>query len=151
MCCLKNIIFSFNLSFITRATFFRIAKFLPLFHQGPRHRRHHLQSPQRGRRNSFRNALEVRRFSHSQYMDIFRGFSEAIKQIIHTNYHSVHEENLELIIKQLGAEQAAAPLPREARRRTEPERIIGYRKASCGTSLPGPSDCSTSIISSPAS
>ena len=97
----EELIFSFNLTFITRATFYRIAKFLPLFIKAldidgitsyRLNRQHEL----------FQRALEVPRFSHSQYMDIFRGFSEAIKQIIHTNYHALHEENLEVIIRDLG-------------------------------------------------
>ena len=101
---LEEIIYSFNLSFITRATFFRIARFIPLFMKaleidGITSNRLELQ------KELFMKALEVPRFSHSQYMDIFRGFSEAIKQIIQTNYHSVHEETLELIIRQLGEER----------------------------------------------
>ena len=41
--------------------------------------------------------MEVRRFSYSQYLDIFRGFSEAIKQIIDGYYHQVHQDNLATI------------------------------------------------------
>ncbi len=100
----EEIILSFNLSFITRATFHRIARFIPLFMKA-------LEidgitsSQARGPKGTFHKALQVPRFSHSQYMDIFRGFSEAIKQIIQTHYDSVHDENLELIIKQLGPEK----------------------------------------------
>ncbi len=98
----EEIILTVNLSFITRATFHRIARFIPLFMKaldidGITSSR--LESQQ----ELFMKALEVPGFSHSQYMDIFRGFSEAIKQIIQTHYDSVHDRNLELIIKQLGA------------------------------------------------
>jgi pyruvate,orthophosphate dikinase len=97
----EEMILSINLSFITRATFYRIARFIPLFMKaldidGINSSR--LES----QKELFIKALEVPRFSHSQYMDIFRGFSEAIKQIIQTHYDSVHDENLELIVKQLG-------------------------------------------------
>lgn len=100
----EEIIYSFNLSFITRATYFRIARFIPLFMKaleidGITSNRLELQ------KELFMKALEVPRFSHSQYMDIFRGFSEAIKQIIQTNYDSVHDETLEPIIKQLGSDR----------------------------------------------
>ncbi len=100
----EEIILSFNLSFITRATFFRIAKAIPLFTKaleinGITSNRLELQ------KELFMKALEVPRFSHSQYMDIFRGFSEALKQIIQTNYHSVHDEMLELVIRQLGKDR----------------------------------------------
>ncbi|MGC9966026.1 MAG: PEP/pyruvate-binding domain-containing protein [Syntrophobacteraceae bacterium] len=100
----EEIIFSFNLSFITRATFLQIAHFIPLLMKA-------LgidgisSSRLEGQQELFTKALQVPRFSHSQYMDIFRGFSEAIKQIIQTNYDSVHDETLEPIIKQLGPGQ----------------------------------------------
>ncbi|MGA2026393.1 MAG: PEP/pyruvate-binding domain-containing protein [Syntrophobacteraceae bacterium] len=100
----EEIILTVNLSFITRATFHRIARFIPLFVKaldidGITSSR--LESQQ----ELFMKALDVPGFSHSQYMDIFRGFSEAIKQIIQTHYDSVHDRNLELIIKQLGADR----------------------------------------------
>jgi pyruvate,orthophosphate dikinase len=96
----EDVILSINLSFITRATFHRIALFIPLFMKaleidGISSSR--LQSQQ----DLFVKALEVPMFTYSQYMDIFRGFSEAIKQLIQTYYGSVHDQNLELIVKQL--------------------------------------------------
>jgi len=108
----EEIIFSFNLSFITRATFFRIARFIPLFMKaleidGITSNRLELQ------KELFMKALEVPRFSHSQFMDIFRGFSEAIKQIIQTNYDSVHDETLEPIIRQLGQDRLLARYQRD--------------------------------------
>lgn len=109
----EEIIYSFNLSFITRATFFRIHKVLPLFIKalkidGITSYRLERQA------ELFEKALEVRRFSHSQYVDIFRGFSEAIKQVIQTNYHAIHEENLDLITRQLGSENLLPRYQREA-------------------------------------
>ena len=116
----EELIFSFNLTFITRSTFFRIAKFLPLFIKAldidgitsyRLNRQHEL----------FQRALEVPRFSHSQYMDIFRGFAEAIKQIIHTNYHSLHEENLDVVIRDLGRGKLLPRYLREADAESVPE------------------------------
>ncbi len=109
----EELILTFNLGFITRATFFRIAKFLPLFLKaleidGITSNR--LES----QKELFLKALDIPRFSHSQYMDIFRGFSEAIKQIIQSNYHTLHEENLEIIIKQLGQERLLPRYRRES-------------------------------------
>lgn len=117
----EEIMFSFNLTFITRATFFRIARFLPLFMKalaidGITSNRLRSQG------ELFSNALEVRRFSHSQYMDIFRGFSEAIKQIIQTHYHSVHEENLDIIIRKLGQENMLPRYHRDAMGESASER-----------------------------
>jgi pyruvate,orthophosphate dikinase len=100
----EEIIFSINLSFITRATFHRIARFIPLFMKALE-----IDGITSSRLDSqkelFIKAIGVPGFSHSQYMDIFRGFSEAIKQIIQTHYDSVHDENLELVIKQLGTDR----------------------------------------------
>lgn len=117
----EEIMYSFNLTFITRATFFRIAKFLPLFMRalaidGISSNRLELQG------ELFSNAIEVRRFSHSQYMDIFRGFSESIKQLIQTYYHSQHEENLDVIIRQLGSPRILARYRRDTDGETPVER-----------------------------
>ena len=96
----EEIILSINLSFITKATFYRIARFIPLFIKA-------LEvdgissSRLQNQMELFNKALVVPRFSHSQYIDIFRGFSETITQIIQTDYGSIHDENLDLIIKQL--------------------------------------------------
>ncbi|MCE5336620.1 MAG: hypothetical protein LLG06_18740, partial [Desulfobacteraceae bacterium] len=114
----EEIIYSFNLSFITRATFLRIAQFIPLFIKaleidGIASNRLAVQH------ELFMKALEVPRFSHSQYMDIFRGFSEAIKQIIQTHYDSVHDETLELVIKQLGSDMLIQRYQREGETGTD--------------------------------
>ncbi len=93
----EEIIYSFSLSFITLSTFFRIAKFLPLFLKA-------LaidgitSSRLNGQAELFTKTLEIRRFSHSQYIDVFRGFSEVIKQVIQTHYNAAHEGNLDLIL-----------------------------------------------------
>ena len=118
----EEIIFSFDLSFITRAYFFRIAKVIPLFIKalaidGITSNRLELQA------ELFEKALEVRRFSHSQYMDIFRGFSEAIQQIIQTNYNAAHEVNLNLIIQQLGQDNLLPRHRRESQGETELEKV----------------------------
>lgn len=109
----EEVILSFNLSFITRATFFRISRVLPLFIRalsvdGITSRRLDRQE------ELFQRALQIRRFSHSQYMDIFRGFSEAIKQIIQSFYHAVHEDHLSVVIRQLS--QSGDLLPRYRRK-----------------------------------
>jgi pyruvate,orthophosphate dikinase len=116
----EEIIFSFNLTFITRATFFRIAKFLSLFIKALEI--DGITSYRLTRQEGlFLKALEVRRFSHSQFMDIFRGFSEAIKQIIRTNYHALHEDNLEILIRNLGQERLLPRYRRESNKESLPE------------------------------
>ncbi|ROQ91024.1 PEP/pyruvate-binding domain-containing protein [Desulfosoma caldarium] len=109
----EEVILSFNLSFITRATFFRISRVLPLFIRALAI--DGISSRWLDRQEElFQRALQIRRFSHSQYMDIFRGFSEAIKQVIQSFYHAVHEDNLAVVIRQLS--QSGDLLPRYRRR-----------------------------------
>jgi pyruvate, orthophosphate dikinase len=113
----EEIIYSFNLTFITRATFFRIARFLPLFIKALEI--DGITSYRLARQEElFLKALQIRRFSHSQYVDIFRGFSEVIKQIILTNYHALHHDNLEVIIRKLGQEKLLPRYRREADKET---------------------------------
>src|SRR4030043_1564379 len=105
---LANILFeelinSFNLKFITRATLFQIKKFAYLFFKALQ-----LDGISSNRLENTLEllsvALEVRRFSFSQYIDIFRGFSEALQDILSTYYSGIHKDNLKYIIPQLGIE-----------------------------------------------
>ncbi len=104
---LANILFeelmdSFNLKFITRATLFEIREYVSLFFKAL-----HLDGIFSNRLENtlelLSGALEVRRFSFSQYIDIFRGFSDAVHDILDTHYSGVHKNNLKQIIPQLGA------------------------------------------------
>jgi len=105
---LANILFeelinSFNLKFITRATLFQIKKFAYLFFKALQ-----LDGISSNRlKNTLELlsvALEVTRFSFSQYIDIFRGFSEAVQDILNTYYSGIHKNNLKNIILQVGTE-----------------------------------------------
>ena len=100
----EDLIYSFNLSFITRATFFRIVRIIRLFKRALA-----IDGITSNRLNGqvelFEKATEIRRFSHSQYLDIFRGFSESIHQLVSHYYDSVHKDNLLMIIPLLGPEK----------------------------------------------
>ena len=48
-------------------------------------------------------SLEIKRFSFTQYLDIFRGFSEGVKDIISVYYVNAHKNNLGNLIRQMGA------------------------------------------------
>jgi pyruvate,orthophosphate dikinase len=47
-------------------------------------------------------SLEIRRFTYTQYLDILRGLSEGVKDILNVYYADVHKDNLTLIINGLG-------------------------------------------------
>ncbi len=97
----EELIHSINLKFITRATLFEIERFAKLFFRA-------LQLDGISS-NRFENtlellsvALEVRRFSFSQYIDIFKGFSEAVQDILYTYHSDIFKGNLKKIILQVG-------------------------------------------------
>jgi len=124
---LANILFeelinSFNLKFITRATLFQIKKFANLFFRALQ-----LDGISSNRLENTLEllsvALEVRRFSFSQYIDIFRGFSEAVQDILNTYYSGIHKNNLKNIILQAGTENILPKYFEKHREQSEVEFI----------------------------
>ena len=104
---LANVLFeelmdTINLRFITRATLFQIEKYANLFFKALQ-----IDGISSNRLENTLElltvALEVRRFSFSQYIDIFRGFSEAVQDILNTYYSGVYKNNLKQIILRIGA------------------------------------------------
>jgi pyruvate,orthophosphate dikinase len=100
----EDLIESFNHKFITRATLFRINKCIRLFFRA-------LQMDGISS-NRLENMLELLsgalqeiRFSFTQYIDIFRGFSEGVQDILNTYYIGIHRNNLKGIILQMGSER----------------------------------------------
>ncbi|MDD5757481.1 MAG: PEP/pyruvate-binding domain-containing protein [Desulfobulbaceae bacterium] len=49
------------------------------------------------------SSVKQKRFSYTQYLDIFRGLSEGVKDIIYAYYTNLHENNLAIIAPQIGA------------------------------------------------
>ena len=99
----EELINSFDHKFITRATLFKIEKCIKLF----------LRALQLDGISSNRlenmlellsGALQETGFSFSQYIDIFRGFSEGMQDILSTHYGGIHKNNLRTIILQMGRE-----------------------------------------------
>lgn len=92
-----------NLSFITQATFYRIVKCLKLYMRALR------IDGISSRRLDIHlalliSSLKIRRFSYTQYLDIFRGLSEGVKDIIYAFYTNIHQNNLSIIIPQIDQE-----------------------------------------------
>ena len=90
-----------NLSFITEVTFYRIVKCLKLYMQALR-----IDGISSRRLDTYmlllRSSLRLKRFSYTQYLDIFRGLSEGVKDIIYSFYTNIHQNNLSIIIPQIG-------------------------------------------------
>ena len=98
---LERQIDSLDLSFITRATFFEIIQCI----------RYVFRAMQLDGISSHRvdtqlrlleKSLEIKRFSFTQYLDIFRGFSEGVKDILSVYYVNAHKNNLTDLILQMG-------------------------------------------------
>jgi len=92
-----------NLSIITQATFYNIVSCIELYLKalaidGITSRRLYVSL------SLLKNSLKVPRFSYTQYLDIFRGMSEGVKDIIYASYTNIHQNNLSIIIPQVGLE-----------------------------------------------
>ncbi len=100
----EDLIKNFNHRFITRATLFRISKWMHLFLRALR-----LDGISSNRLENMMelltSALREIRFSFSQYIDIFRGFSEGVQDIMNTYYSDIHKNNLKNIILQMGKDK----------------------------------------------
>ena len=90
-----------NLSIITQATFFRVVKYIKLYLRALR-----VDGISSRRLDTYlallESSLEIRRFSYTQYLDIFRGLSEGVKDIIYSYYTNSHQNNLSIIVPQIG-------------------------------------------------
>jgi pyruvate,orthophosphate dikinase len=90
-----------NLSFITRATFIRIIKCLNLYLRALK-----IDGITSRRLETYlgllSSSLGIKRFSYTQYLDIFRGLSDGVKDVIYAHYTNIHQNNLSIIIPQIG-------------------------------------------------
>jgi pyruvate,orthophosphate dikinase len=97
----ERLIAEIDSTFISRPIFVRILKYLRLFWRAVQ-----LDGVYSKKIATYlallKKSLEVRRFAFSQYLDIVRGLSEGVKDIIHAYYISPHQDNIALIIRQLG-------------------------------------------------
>jgi pyruvate,orthophosphate dikinase len=100
---LTNVLFEklirrIDLSLITRATFYYIHDLLLLFQRALA--LDGIASKEFERQlGMLSHALEARGFTFTQYLDIFRGFATAVKNIINDFFNNIHEENLDRIIE----------------------------------------------------
>ncbi len=92
-----------NLTFITQSTFWNIVRCLRLFMQALR-----IDGITSRRLDTYlsllTSSLKVRRFSYTQYLDIFRGLSEGVKDVIYASYTNIHQNNLSMLIPRIGRE-----------------------------------------------
>lgn len=67
-------------------------------------------------------SLEVKGFTIAQYVDIFKGFTNAVNNIINDYSHNIHESNINRILTQLSVEQMVPKYGLHSKE-TEPEKL----------------------------
>jgi pyruvate,orthophosphate dikinase len=109
----EELIRDIDLNLITKATFYQIYSLLRLLDKALKI--DGIASVEFERQLEFlAHSLEVKGFTQTQYLDIFKGFAQAVKNIIHDNFHNVHGQNLSRILSQIPTDQVLPKfLPRE--------------------------------------
>lgn len=110
---LEELIRDIGLTLITKATFYQIYSLLRLFDKALK--LDGISSVEFERQLEFlAHSLEVKGFTQTQYLDIFKGFTQAVKNIVHDHFHNIHGQNLRRIIAQISTDQILPKfLPRE--------------------------------------
>jgi len=106
---LVNVLFeemveSYNLAVITMATISDIHECLRLFDWALR--LDGINSSELARQlEILAHALEIRRFSATQYLDVFRGFTQAVSNIVNDFFNNIHQDNLLSIFNQISTDR----------------------------------------------
>lgn len=100
----EELVDQIDLSLITKATFFQIYDLLQLFNSALK-----LDGTPSvefdGQMELLAHALQVRGFSLTQYLDIFKGITRAVKNIINDYFNNIHGRNLNRILSIMPPEQ----------------------------------------------
>jgi len=109
----EELVDQINLGLITRGTFHDIYERLTLFDKALR--LDGIYSVELERQlDLLAHALEVRGFTFTQYLDIFKGFAVAVKNIINDYFNNIHGQNLTRILSHMPTERILEKyLPRE--------------------------------------
>ncbi|MDL1963059.1 MAG: pyruvate, phosphate dikinase [Deltaproteobacteria bacterium] len=100
----EKLIQDIDLSLITRATFYQILDRLILFDKALKV--NGISSVEMEHQINFlSHLLKTRGFTFTQYVDIFKGFTRAVKNIINDYFNNIHEENLTKILNQIPIDQ----------------------------------------------
>jgi pyruvate,orthophosphate dikinase len=109
----EDLVDQINLGLITRATFHEIYERLTLFDKALR--LDGIYSVELERQlDLLAHSLEVRGFTFTQYLDIFKGFAVAVKNIINDYFNNIHGQNLTRILAHMSTDRILEKyLPRE--------------------------------------
>ncbi len=100
----EELVENIDLSLITKATFFQIYDRLNLFFRALQ--LDGIPSVEIERQlDMLAHSLEARGFTFTQYLDIFKGFAQAVRNIINDYFNNIHGENLGRILSQISFDQ----------------------------------------------
>ena len=109
----ENIVERIDLGLITKATFHQIYDYLRLFDWAMKLDGISTLEMEK-QLDLLAHSLEIKGFSSTQYLDIFRGFSQAVSNIVNDYFNNIHQENLSRILKEIPTERLMAKyLPQE--------------------------------------
>ncbi len=100
----EELIENFNLKFITHATFYQIYGYLKLFNKALnidgipiREFEHQL--------DLLDKSLKIRLVTFTQYLDIFRGFTQVVRNIVSDHFNNIYKQNLWEVLSYLPKEK----------------------------------------------
>jgi len=100
----EELVDKIDLSLITKATFYQIYSRLNLFYKALK--LDGIPSVEIERQlDMLAQSLEARELTFTQYLDIFKGFALAVRNIINDYFNNIHGENLSQILSQIPAEE----------------------------------------------
>ena len=98
----EELVAGIDLELITRDTFFHIYDYLVLFNKALK-LDGLLSSEIDKQLELLNNSLGIAGFSFTQYLDIFRGFSQAVSNIVNDYFNAIHQHNLIKILQTMPA------------------------------------------------
>ncbi len=103
----EDVVETIDLGLITKATFHQIYDYLRLFHRALK--LDGISSLEmESQLDLLARSLEIRGFSSTQYLDIFRGFSQAVSNIVNDYFNNIHQENLSRVLRQIPTKRLMA-------------------------------------------
>jgi pyruvate,orthophosphate dikinase len=96
----EELVAGIDLSLITKATFHQIYSLLRLFDRALK--LDGISSVEYERQLEFlAHSLEVKGFTLTQYLDIFKGFTQAVKNMVNDYFNNIHGQNINRILSQV--------------------------------------------------
>jgi pyruvate,orthophosphate dikinase len=100
----EELINQVDLNLLTKATFIDIFDLLLLFDKALK--LDGISSIEMERQlDLLGHSLEIREFSFTQYVDLFKGFTHTVSNIINDHFHNIHEPNLSRIFSTISIDQ----------------------------------------------